>query len=166
MGPAAGSTSMYYYLKDHPEVFMSSIKEPLYFRTDLKPRGNLKNKYRLWEDYIKLFREAKNEKIIGEATPTYIYSDTAIKEIKKKIGNPKILIMLRNPVEFIASTHRYAFIDGYEKIKELGKALDAEKKRMKGLKNPPIVSEKEMVYYEYVLKKIYKNVEKCRKIFG
>lgn len=166
MGPAAGSTSMYYYLNQHPEIFMSEVKEPLYFRKDLVLRGNLKNKYGTKDMYYKLFEKAKKEKIIGEATPTYIYSDTAIKEIKKEIGKPKILIMLRKPISFISLSHHYAYINGYESIKDLGKALDAEKVRMKGRRSPQIVSEREMVYYIYLLKKIYRNVEKCMKTFG
>lgn len=165
-GPAAGSTSMYYYLKDHPEIFMSEIKEPLYFRKDLVPRGNLKNRYGSPKEYYKLFQNVNNEKIIGDATPTYIYSDIAIKEIKREIGKPKVIIMLREPVSFIISSHHYAYTNGYENIKDLKQALDAERIRMKSLKNPPIVSEKELTYYSYVLKKIYRNVEKCIKTFG
>ncbi len=145
---------------------MCPVKEPLYFRKDLKPRGNLKSKYGKWKDYLQLFKDVKDEKIIGDATPTYIYSDVALKEIKKKIGKPKVLIMLRNPVDFIASLHHYTVIGGYESIKDLKKALDAEKQRMKGRKNPQITSEKEMVYYTYLLRKTYNNVEKCMKTFG
>jgi len=166
MGPSAGSSSMYYYLKNHPEIFMCPVKEPLYFRKDLKPRGNLKSKYRKWEDYLQLFKDVKDEKIIGEATPTYLYSDVALNEIKKKIGKPKILIMLRNPVDFVVSLHHYAVIGGYENIKDFEKALDAEKQRIKGRKNPQITSEKEMIYYTYLLRKIYQNVGKCMKTFG
>ena len=37
--PKAGSTSLYYYLDQHPQIYMSPIKEPCFFAPEIKP-GN------------------------------------------------------------------------------------------------------------------------------
>ena len=78
--PKCGTTSMFSYLQQHPDIFMSNNKEPHYFGSDLTRIGNL---YNFTEnEYLKLFLNANNEKIIGEASTHYLYSKTAPKEIK------------------------------------------------------------------------------------
>mgnify|MGYP003974473255 FL=1 len=62
------TTSIWSILSQHPDVFMSKVKEPNYFCWD-----NYKEKY-YW--YLSLFEQSKNEKIIGEASPIYSESLT------------------------------------------------------------------------------------------
>jgi hypothetical protein len=119
----AGSTSVYNYLSRHPEVYMSPVKEPHYFASDMdtehfrdnyKPvmnkdltaylEGDMKEPVfqayiRDWSQYLKLFKNVKNEKAIGEVSNSYLYSSTAAKNIHDKIPGAKIIIILRNPVE-------------------------------------------------------------------
>lgn len=119
----AGTTSIYRQLKLHPEIYMSPIKEPHYFSTDILPEnfdkdykktypsnlsaylnGDLAEEILLayvknWPDYLKLFKNVVNEKVIGEISNSYLYSETAAAEIKAKIPNAKIIIFLRNPIE-------------------------------------------------------------------
>ncbi len=107
----SGTTSLHYYLKQHPEIFMPSQKELRYFgfsEVPSHPEGNkrlrmLSHICRL-DDYINHFKEAKNGHVIGEACPfyLYIYNDT-IRDIKRVYnGNYKelkIIIILRNPAD-------------------------------------------------------------------
>lgn len=119
----AGTTSVYNYLSRHPEVYMSPVKEPHYFASDMntehfrdnyKPvmnkdlttylEGDLKEPVfqayiREWSQYVKLFKNVKNEKAIGEVSNSYLYSATAAKNIHDKIPDAKIIIILRNPVD-------------------------------------------------------------------
>ncbi len=94
--PKAGTTSLYYWLKQHPEVYMSPIKEPHYF----SQIGN-KDHITDWDDYLRLFEGVKDEKIIGEASTSYFhFHEKAIPLIKNKLGkNVKLLLILRNPIE-------------------------------------------------------------------
>jgi hypothetical protein len=138
--PKCGTTSLHYWLSQHPEIFMSNPKEPHYFCTDLheeadKFNGDRNNlfKYRNKKDYLNLFKEAKNEKIIGEVSTLYLYSKKAPEKIKNKINNPKILILLRNPVEFMQSWHSQ-LLGNIENLKDFNKALNAENERKKGNK--------------------------------
>jgi len=67
----AGTTSLYEYLKEIPGVFMSPIKEPHFFS-----HASIKNPWQTpinnEKDYLNLFKNVKDEKIIGEASPTYL----------------------------------------------------------------------------------------------
>ena len=69
--PKCGTTTLSSFLKHHPEIFMSTPKEPNYFCTDFhkeKDRYHKGSKYFSFEtrkDYLKLFKDVKYEKIIG-----------------------------------------------------------------------------------------------------
>src|SRR5690349_24105388 len=73
--PKTGTTSMYEYLRGHPEVFMSPVKEPLYFAPDLavESAGHDLRYGRDQERYLALFDEAITQKRLGEASVRYIY---------------------------------------------------------------------------------------------
>ncbi len=108
----AGTTSLYYYLKRHPEVFMSSVKEPNFFSKDLEFDAFV-NGYsrplkldfihlayvRNFDDYMELFRDVEKEPMIGESDTSYLYSKKEAEEIYKFNPNAKIIILLRDPIE-------------------------------------------------------------------
>jgi hypothetical protein len=119
----AGTTSLYHYLKSRSEVYMSPIKEPHYFSKDIRSKSfnkeyrkstniNIKNYFKKEklehehiafieneDDYLKLFREAKTEKLLGEISNGYLYSEVAAKEIYNFNKEAKIIIILRNPID-------------------------------------------------------------------
>lgn len=120
----AGTTSLYHYLAQHPDVYMSPIKEPNFFATDIDHeaiRPQVKERIRLLnidqflkgpmtngihrafirkpEDYAALFRFADGKKAIGEASASYLFSQTAAQEIHQYNPEAKIIILLRNPVQ-------------------------------------------------------------------
>ena len=100
--PKSGTTSMYNYLKEHPNVFMSDIKGPHFFASDLNDHERVEEE----EDYLNLFiNKSKNHFAVGEASVLYLSSKKAIKNISKKIPNSKLIIILRNPLEVIQSWH-------------------------------------------------------------
>ena len=90
--PRSGTTSLYNYLKTIPEIFMSPVKEPGYF---------IPNDFRGFSEkkYLELFKNVKDEIVIGEASAGYLASQEAAFRIKKEIPNAKIIITLRDPVE-------------------------------------------------------------------
>jgi len=90
--PRSGTTSLYNYLKIIPQVFMSPVKEPGYF---------IPNDFRGFSEkkYLELFKNVKDEIVIGEASAGYLASQEAAFRIKKEIPNAKIIITLRDPVE-------------------------------------------------------------------
>lgn len=118
--PKAGTTSLHDYLNRHPEIFMSPIKEPHYYDTDIRleyydmqEQDFFKRQYEMYKlhgkahlsfirndkEYFSLFNPSTNEKIAGESTPYYFISKVAVDNILADNHNAKIIIMLRNPME-------------------------------------------------------------------
>jgi len=134
----SGTTSLYEYLKLHPEVYMAPIKETHHFSTDIdntKFRSNYARSLNKdlskflesdmeegifhafvkdWSEYVQLFKKVKNEKAVGEVTNSYLYSREAAKNIKEKFPNAKIIMMLRNPVDRAFSHYLMDLRIGYE----------------------------------------------------
>lgn len=134
----SGTTSLWHYLKQHPEVFMSVPKEPLFFVSSYYQSLNPKDpKFKLLksvlrptlDEYLDLFYGVKNEKAIGEASMPYLYHyDLAIPAIKKHIGDCKIIIVLRNPVQRAFSAYTFLLRD-LEETASFESCLELEEKR-------------------------------------
>ncbi len=102
----AGTTSIYSYLQQHPQVFMSPRKETEFLgrpaqQTDepqLTPGG--RQQIVTIEDYQALFKGATTETAIGEASPNYLFlHERAVPAIQKYVPQAKLIAVLRNPVE-------------------------------------------------------------------
>ena len=135
----SGTTSLYHYLNQHPEIYMSSIKEPKFITSQFltfpfKGRGDEKveqNIIKSFKEYCNLFKDINNEKIIGEASADNLYFyDGAIKNIKKYLGNVKIVIVLRDPIER-AFSHFCHFIRDEREYLAFEDALKEEENRKK-----------------------------------
>ena len=99
--PKAGTTSLYHYLNEHPEIVMSRQKETDYFSDeDLQKQGLYygKNRINTLEKYHSLFQNVDQKKI-GEASVSYLFYEDVPQKIKAYNSNGKIIIMLRNPVD-------------------------------------------------------------------
>lgn len=107
--PKAGTTSLYHYLENHPQVFMSPVKEPNYFSYQEITRQKLyykDEKTKDFEEYKKLFSNVKNETVIGEASVSYLFYPKVPSLIKEKISDAKFVVVLRDPAER-ALSHYY-----------------------------------------------------------
>jgi len=100
--PRTGSTSVYNYLSGHPEVFVCPVKEPGDWKHLTTFTGNV-------DKYLKRFFEHKNEKIIVDATTGYILNDDAAKAISEFNADAKIIIIIREPIEYLLSFYWKAF---------------------------------------------------------
>lgn len=124
----SGSTSLYKYLREHPEIFMSPVKEPKFFSWDLAEGEKCRIVARP-EEYLGLFDDAGNQKVRGEASTMYILSDVAAQAIHDFSPDARILILLRNPVDFLHSWHSLGVRDGYEDEPDFSRALELEPER-------------------------------------
>ncbi len=100
----AGTTSIYNYLQEHPQVYMSPIKETNFLEKDWEKlaaeNSNIKNRIATFEDYCQLFTGVKDEIAIGEASPNYIFHyESSAPRIQKYTPNAQLIVVLRNPVE-------------------------------------------------------------------
>jgi len=122
----AGTTSLYDYLRQHPDIFMPEWKELSFFIGDAC--GPL-HKVRNPAYYYKVFSGAKQHKAIGEASTSYLYDRGAPAIIKSKLGAVKILIILRDPVAMSYSLYNHQSRKEGETITNFEAALAAEEKR-------------------------------------
>lgn len=146
--PKSGTTSLYEYLKGHPQVFMSVVKEPCYFAADLAldHSGNFlvyERDAKLYED---LFAEAGDAKLLGEGSTRYLYSHDAPALIHKASPDARIIAMLRNPVDMIHSLHAHKLAAWTEDLDDFEQALDAEADRAQGRRLPEFSNPKLSTY--------------------
>ena len=133
-----GTTSLYYYLKQHPEISFSDLKEPKYFSSvnESFPHNGIGDKsvdkyaIKSLTEYKSLFADLHNKRV-GEASPDtlYFYDKTA-SLIKETLGDIPIIIMLRNPVKRAFSAFMYLKRDSREKL-SFRDGLLAENRRLK-----------------------------------
>lgn len=134
----SGTTSLWHYLKQHPEVFMPTNKEPLFMVAPYYEKLNPADpkcallKRHLVSDldaYRALFAGAGNARAIGEASVPYLYHyELAISNIRRHLGDPRIIIVLRNPVDRAQSAYTYLLRDG-EETRTLEECLQVEEER-------------------------------------
>jgi Sulfotransferase family len=137
--PKAGTTSLYHYLRQHPQIFMSPVKEPCYFASEVRlenfsPRyagiarrqsENLRAYFdgsaahgapsgivSRWEDYCKLFDGANGACAAGEASVCYLWSPSAAVNIRAAIPGARIIVILRDPAERAFSQYLHCVADG------------------------------------------------------
>jgi hypothetical protein len=127
--PKCATTSLYEYLKGHPDIFMSPAKEPRYFDQAEEVGGRHDRDFIYPDDeqrYLKLFAGATDEKRVGEATPGYIYSETAATRIKAFQPDARFIIMVRDPIQMIQSLHSQLVEAGRENATTLEMAVRPE----------------------------------------
>lgn len=134
--PKCGTTSLWSYLKGHPEIYMSSLKELYFFDVDLWE----KRRERPWaqlnggrkpslEQYLGCFAAVGEHKRIGEATASYLRSLRAPCGIKTFSPGAQIIIMLRNPVDLMYALHSQSLRNSWEPIPDFERALEADTTR-------------------------------------
>jgi hypothetical protein len=136
--PKSGTTSLYAWLSGHPEVFMTPVKEPCYYSRDLADdkSGNFLKYGVDRQRYLALFDDAGSAKRAGEASTRYLFSKDAAELIAADEPQARVIALLRNPVDFIASLHAHKLAGGTEDLASLEDALAAEADRHAGRRIP------------------------------
>lgn len=157
----SGTTSIYHYLRQHPKVYLPlHNKEPHfhsreYFQSLNKNVPMTKESFNKFifeeEKYYKLYKNKKDNQITGDASTGYLWdfnnAITSIKEMHNNVSNPKIIILLRNPIDRAFSAYNQLRLKGYEK-KSFYESLMLEEKRMEEKWHP---------FYYYVQYGLYFN---------
>jgi hypothetical protein len=124
----AGTTALYWYLAEHPDVFVSPVKETNFFAYNLDGEGRLlygdadvhRFPVRTPEEYQRLFDGAGDARAIGEASPLYLESPQAAKRIREMLPEARIICSLRHPVD-------RAYSDYLMYLRRRGRAFDPER---------------------------------------
>jgi hypothetical protein len=146
--PRSGTTSLYNYLAQHPQLQMSSQKEPAFFHFLDSPPNFIAMANRYGEDrlqesidryerarrlavldegsYGRLWHPDPGVRMRGEATPTYLFDPAARRQILNRLKSPKLLLLLRNPIDRAYSQYLQYLRLGIEHQYDFAAALDEE----------------------------------------
>lgn len=126
--PKSGTSAMRRYLREHPRVFMTALKEPHFFSTDIDDpvvRGEPHD----YDWYLSLFEGAEDAEVIGEASVFYLFSAVAAERIRERYEDARILVMLRNPVDLAYSLHNQLLFTGQETEEDFERAWRLQGRR-------------------------------------
>lgn len=140
----AGTTALHRYLDQHPQVYMSPVKETNFFalegekldfrgprdREVLERSENVSSVTDI-HGYRRLFGGVAGEKAIGETSPLYLYSPKAPGRIRRRLPEAKLVAVLRNPVDRAYSGFLMMRACGREPIADFASALREEGRRAK-----------------------------------
>jgi hypothetical protein len=134
----SGSTSFYHYLAQHPDVFMSTPKEPRTFAYLADPRHFAgPGDERVWDrsvtsldEYRKLFAATGDASAVGEASVIYLPHRRTAETIARHVPEARIIALLRNPVERAHSAFLYHRRDAWEPSATFEEGLAAEAGRI------------------------------------
>lgn len=131
----SGTSSLYMYLKQHPEIYMSPVKEPHFFSFDDEskmtngPGDPIYKAITDLDEYQRLFDGVRDEKAIGEASTSYLYRPEAPKRIHTMLPNAKLIAILRDPAERAFSAYMHVVRDRRETAGDFLDALSREEER-------------------------------------
>ena len=125
-----GTTSIYNYLSQHPDVYLTSIKETNHFSDEDMRYEHFEKQYKIdsgldikaylakeskdlvhiahvreWSDYLKLYEDVDHEKARGEVCNSYMLCPSASNQIYSAIPKAKIIVILREPVKRMYSQY-------------------------------------------------------------
>jgi hypothetical protein len=149
----SGTTALYYYLEQHPEIYMSPVKEPNFFSS--QGQQNAVDAVTNIEAYQHLFRGAADEKAIGEASHHYLYEPGAATEIRRYVPEAKLIAILRNPVDRAYSHFLHMVRSGTEPLDDFTQAL--QEKGEVGI-------HKERIFQDYIGRGLY--YDQLKRYFG
>ena len=118
----AGTTALYAYLRWHPEITGPSWKEVSFFDRHWW-RGEA------W--YRGQFPLRASERLVGEASPSYLFHPLAPERARALVPEAKLVALLRDPVERAYSQYQHEVALGREPL-SFEDALEAEEERTRG----------------------------------
>lgn len=137
--PKCGTSALYLMLRAHPQIFMPVPKEPRFFAPELWSRFRRPGENRLpdtLEGYLALFSPAREDQLVGEASPTYLRSREAAARIAEVAPDARMIAILREPAAFLRSFHQQSLHDHIEYESDFAKAIALEPQRREGKRIP------------------------------
>ena len=134
----AGTSSLFSYLGQHPDVFISGTKEPNYFAVAgtrvnyAGPGDRIVNQTSVTDlaRYEALFHSVRGESAVGEASTLYLYLPAAAAHIRRMLPGARLIAILREPVDRAYSSYLHMTRDGREPLASFEAALADENARV------------------------------------
>ncbi|QIN84368.1 sulfotransferase [Rubrobacter tropicus] len=136
----SGTTALWNYFRQHPQIYMSPKKHTRFFSFQtanpvFRGPGPINDQYISYAiadaaTYHALFVGAEEETAIGEASHSYLYVPEAAGRIKSYAPDVRLIAILRNPVERAFSHYSQMVRDGREPSENFFEALKEEAARI------------------------------------
>lgn len=133
----SGTTALHRYLKQHPQIYMSSPKELRFFPFEDHPpdfrgpgdKADIETAIKNLEDYRACFARGAHHPARGESSPLYLYYPRSAERIRHHIPDAKLIAVLRHPADRAYSQFQMKRRDGFERL-NFRDALAAEERRV------------------------------------
>ncbi|NOZ13579.1 MAG: sulfotransferase domain-containing protein, partial [Acidobacteria bacterium] len=113
--PKCGTTSLYMFFQEHPDVFVPERKELHFFSFPEVADTYYKVPFvTTLEEYLSCYHGAGRFKVTADVSPSYFFHETAAKRIYNFNPEARIIILLRNPVERAISHYLMDCQIGYQ----------------------------------------------------
>lgn len=152
-----GTTSLFHYLKQHPDVGMLESKDANFF-------VDFRVKVHSLRDYEALFEGFAGLKAIGEAPVRSLYDEEAMKKIKRCLPEVRIILILRNPADMAYSLWGHMVRNG-ERV-SFKRALKLEPRRMADPEFRKRCNNWHGDYYYFHRGLYFEQVRRCFDLFG
>lgn len=154
----SGTTALYHYLRQHPQVFMCPVKEPKFFaHMNELPRWQgpgdeiyLTSTVTSLAAYLALFHEANGERAIGEASTQYLYIERAAARIRQYVPRARLIAILRHPAEVAHAVFLHKRRENLEPVHDFARALREEPARVRANWSPFWFYRERGFYYEHL----------------
>lgn len=157
--PKCGTTALYTYLAEHQAVWMSQLKEPHFFSTDLPGLREVHAD----DAYAALFCGA-GERLCGEASTSYLYSRNAIPTIRARSPTARVVVLLRNPVDAAYALHQDLKRNLIEDVTDFERAWRLQEARREGdhvprkCREPAMLQYRAVYHYSEQLTRLFENL--------
>lgn len=148
--PKSGTTSLAYYMSQHPSIFVAPTKEPHFFCPEFTPRF-----VRNGNAYASLFGGARDQhRWVAEASTLYMYFQESIARIVAYNPDARFIAMLRDPLKMVPSwyAHLCASPNILEDCKTLDEAWSLVESRKRGERIPNGCQVPPLLFYDEIAK--------------
>ena len=125
--PKCGTTSLASWLAQHPDVLVSTPKEPHYWSQDIRTPHRVSA-----ARYASLFHSGKEARVRLDASTLYLYSRVAVGAILEQIPQARFIVCTRDPVDMALSLYRHQRRIGFESASSLEEAWALQEARLRG----------------------------------
>jgi len=163
----SGTTSLFHYLTQHPQVIPPVKKEIQYFDK------NYRKGFSWYKAHFPVKDAICNKCITGEASTDYSFHPLAPERIKSDLGRPKLILLLRDPAKR-AISHFYHYLNKGRETLSINDVFDIEEERLSHFYQGSLESNfmkdsesKRYIRFSYKKKGLYlEQIKRIHKLFG
>ncbi len=101
--PRAGTTSLFKFFSEHPDVYVPAVKETNYYSHWAEAvAGSQGLRY---QDYLMYFQNARQQRVICDISPFYLSEPGVAMRLYRDRPDAKVIAILRDPIERIISKY-------------------------------------------------------------